>query len=364
MDNNQSGFPGGLALGTIIIFVAMVLGVCLLVVFLYNLPVIFPPPGGRGQAESVTATLPSAALAPTPAPSPLQPSRVATLAASPVPTALAPSPTGTRAPAAPPQGQIVFVTERAGFNSIFIMNADGSDQRPLVPHQGNYYDYAPAVSADGLRLAFSSNRERPGTDNIYLMNMDGSGLTKITSTADTKNASSSWFPDGRRLAFASNRTGKWQAYTMNADGTDVRQVISSDQDIVNVEVSPDGRTLAYTCGIELCLANADGSNQRILIRNGLRKDLIAWSPDSSMLSYAQNSPGTSRTTLHVADVQGNDREIIPNGAWPAWSPDGTRLAFGSDASGTMNLYLYDFSSGEIQRLTNTRAADYTPVWIR
>ncbi len=244
------------------------------------------------------------------------------------------------------------------------MNADGSEQRPLVPHQGNYYDYSPAVSADGRLVAFSSNREKPGTDNVYIMNMDGSGLAKITDTPNAKNASASWFPDARRLAFSSNRTGRWQVYTMNADGTDVRQVISSNQDIIDVQVSPDGRTLAYTCGNELCLANPDGTNQRTLTHNGLRKDLITWSPDSSLLTYAQNSPGTARTTLHIADLQGNDRELAPNGAWPAWSPDGAWLAFGSDMSGVMNLYAYQLATGAIQRITDNKAADLSPVWTR
>ncbi len=340
----------------------MVMGTCLLVVFLYNLPVIFPPPGGG--AQGLIATPPSSAFLLTPAPTSVRPTLPPTVPPSPLPTVSTVAPATLSPAPAPLQGRIVFVTERAGFNSIYIMNADGSDQHALVPHRGNYYDYAPAVSADGMLLAFSSNREKPGTDNIYVMNMDGSGLAKITATPNAKNASASWFPDARRLAFSSNRTGHWQIYTMNADGTDVRQVISSNQDIINVQVSPDGRTLAYTCGNELCLANADGSNQRVLILNGLRKDLLAWSPDSSLLTYAQNSPGTARTALHIADMQGNDRELVPNGAWPAWSPDGVWLAFGSDASGTMNLYAYQLASATIQRLTTTKAADYTPIWTR
>ncbi|MBI4786889.1 MAG: PD40 domain-containing protein [Chloroflexi bacterium] len=362
---NQQSLPLGLSLGVILIFMTMVLGVCLLVVFLYNLPVIFPPPGANNQVAGLATVVPTATPSATP-PTPLPPP---TATRTPTPPPVPPSVTPTRPAVAPPVAapsprQIVFVTERNGFNSIFIMNPDGSEQRPLVPRNGNYYDYAPAVSPDSRRLAFSSNREKPGTDNIYLMNLDGSGLTQITNTPNAKNASSSWFPDGRRLAFTSTRDGLWQAYTMNDDGSNVRRIIVSDQHILNVALSPDGSKLAYTCGKEICLANPDSSGQRVLLQNGLAKDHLTWSPDSNLLGLTQANPNSNKTSLYVLDMQGNSRQVVSNGGWSAWSPDGATLVFSSDIGGVANLYLYTLETGQVRQLTKTGKADYTPVWVR
>lgn len=351
--SNEQGLPRGLTIGVMIVFATLVLGSCLLIVFLYNLPVLFPPPGTSGAKIGLA----------TGTPSPLRPIPPATV---PLPTATTvPSATPTRGPAAAPvSGRIVFVTERLGFNSIFIMNTDGSGQQLLVPHNGNYYDYAPAVAPNGRILAFSSNRERPGTDDIYVINLDGSGMNKITSTPGSKNASSSWFPDSRRLAFTSNRTGHWQVFTMNSDGSGVRQIIDSSQDSINVAVAPNGGMIAYVCGREICIANPDGSGQHVLWQNGLPKDHLAWSPDSSLLSFTQASPSSPKSTVNVLDMQGNTRQVISNGGWSNWSPDGRRLVFSSDMEGTANLYYYDLDSGAITRLTRTNAADTTPIWIR
>jgi TolB protein len=364
--NEQRPLPMGLSIGVIIIFVSMLLGVCFLIVFLYNLPVIFPPPASNPRVVGIATVAPNS---PSPRPSATITPIISGLGNTPSPTAPPASPTpggaASPGPVVPPAGgRIVFVTERNGFNSIFIMNADGSAQRPLVPHNGNYYDYAPAVSPDGQRLAFSSNHEKPGTDNIYLMNMGGTNLVKITSTPNAKNASSSWFPDGRRLAFASNRSGRWQPYTMNDDGTGVRQLITSNDDVINVAVSPDGGALAYTCGREICLANGDGSSPRVLLKNGLAKDHLAWSPDSSLLAFKQANLNSAKTSVYVLDLQGNNRLIADNGGWPSWSPDGRNIVYSSDLGGVANLYMQNLDTGQVRQLTRTQAADYTPVWTR
>ncbi len=350
--------------GTGIVLVAVVVGICLLGTFVYNLPVIFPPPSISPQGFNYFTLTP---VSVSPGQTPTSSSVVAVATSQPLPTLPLDtgSPTPSPAPVATPgNSRIVFVTERNGYNSIFIMNANGTGQRLLVPHDGNYYDYAPAISPDGRRLAFSSNREKSGTDNIYVMNMDGTNLTKITTTQNAKNWSSSWFPDGRRLAFSSNRQGLWQTFTMNDDGSDVKPLITSNQDVINVEVSPSGSTIAYICGKEICLADSDGSNPRVLLQNGLPKDHLAWSPDSARLAFTQLNPNSGKTSVHVLDLKASPRQLVENGGWPSWSPDGTRIVFSSDVNGVANLYTYDFATAQALRLTTTGAADYTPVWTR
>ena len=80
---------------------------------------------------------------------------------------------------------------------------------------------APAFSPNGQTIAFASDRD--GNSEIYLMNVDGSGQTRITNAAGD-DTDPTWSPDGTRLAYRSSRGNG--IYSMKADGTDVRLVVS------------------------------------------------------------------------------------------------------------------------------------------
>ena len=115
--NEQRQLPMGLSIGVILIFITMVLGVCLLVVFLYNLPVLFPPPGANNQVAGI------ATLEPTPTPIPATPTALPPPSATQTPTPSAPpsitflptAPTAQSTVSAPPAAapsreRIIFVT--------------------------------------------------------------------------------------------------------------------------------------------------------------------------------------------------------------------------------------------------------------
>lgn len=119
---------------------------------------------------------------------------------------------GDRWPAFSPDGkQIAFTSRRDNDFEIYLMNADGSDQRRLTRNPG--LDVRPAFSPDGKTIAFTSNRE--GSYAIYLMNADGSNPRRLTSGFESCDYAC-WHPDGQRLLFVGERNGRFDLYLFQA----------------------------------------------------------------------------------------------------------------------------------------------------
>jgi hypothetical protein len=92
-------------------------------------------------------------------------------------------------------------------------------------------DTAPSASPDGEQVAFMT--QRSGNWDVYVVNSDGSGLKSLTPDASNEGLPV-WSPDGRSIAFLSDRNGTWGLWVMDSDG-------SNQYQLVQLDGSPDGQ---------------------------------------------------------------------------------------------------------------------------
>jgi Tol biopolymer transport system component len=124
----------------------------------------------------------------------------------------------------PDGSKLVFVYEFGTTRGIGIMNADGSNSARLT--ESMFFDSTPRWSPDGSNIVFSSNRGRSDAYDIYVIQSDGTNLRPLTQNSGS-NLNPVWSPDGSYIAFTSELNGVRNVYTMNLDGSNVRQVTFS-----------------------------------------------------------------------------------------------------------------------------------------
>ena len=222
---------------------------------------------------------------------------------------------------------LVFAGEvGTGRADIYRMDRDGGGRSQLISDPAN--DSAPAVSPDGRRIAFETDRD--GNYEIYVMDVAGTNPVRLTNDP-ARDQAPAWSPDGRRLVFTSDRDSRASAdvYVMNADGTGVER-LSNDQAHWAPQFSPDGTKLAVQVNLDVQIFGlGDGSRQRLTFapQNGMNP---TWSPDSRRLAFVTTRNG--RAEIFTMNADGSDAKVLVTMATgavidPRWSPDGNLVAF-------------------------------------
>ena len=277
-------------------------------------------------------------------------------------------------PAATPTGggeEIAFVSNRSGTPQIWGIRPDRTELRQitLLPDGACQPDWSP----DQTRLVFispcRSKQDIYEGSSLFLINADGTGLVPLP-TLPGGDFDPAWSPDGLKLAFTSLRDGRAGVYIMTLASSTVERLSSP----VNYERypawSPDGKQIAYEStrnGFpQIWVMDAGGGNTREFSDPEHGRSLMpVWSPDASLLLYAQGGAPTFLVSRQVGSQQAVEfrisEEFYP-AEHPSFSPDGWWIAATSTVDENDDIYLLMRNGSNLTRLTDDPAQDFDPDW--
>ena len=204
--------------------------------------------------------------------------------------------------------------------SIHIMNSDGTNRKRLT-HEKNKWDNSPAWSPDGTKIVFSrayKDVDKNWLKELWIMNSDGSQQSQIKSL----NGGGPYFTQDGRIVFHSELNGEKSKISIaDIDGNNIIHLTDNEAEEQHPEVSPDGKKIAFMSdrdgNHEIYVMNIDGSNQKRLTNNDVDDWYPSWSPDGSQLIFSSLRDGEK--SIYVMNKDGSSvRKIIPNATSPAW----------------------------------------------
>src|SRR4051795_7220989 len=221
----------------------------------------------------------------------------------------------------------------------------------------------PRLSPDGRSVAYTVSRVDEEANAyrtaIWVAPLDGSAAPRQFTSGERHDGSPRWSPDGRWLAFVSNRDGedekkaRGQLYVMAADGGEPRKLTDGKESVDSVAWSPDSLRIAFARRVpDEAYEEEDDRRRppRRFTRVFFKLDSVGWI-------------GDRRKHLFVVGLEGGDERQLTDGDCendtPAWSPDGKRIVFWSmrgdrwDVEFVEALYELDLGSegSEPRRLT-------------
>jgi Tol biopolymer transport system component len=193
-------------------------------------------------------------------------------------------------------------------------------------------------------IAFQSDARSAANPNgrvkIYTIDLSNGVITPLTPTGDWNDEQPRWSPDGRRIAFKSNRGGSYNLYVMDASGGNVERLTDHGGNDHDPSWLPDGQSFVFTSDRDRGAGRfdlyrlwiADRSIERLTTRFDGYAFMPSLSPDGNWLAFVATTfphQGGWANQIHVLELATKMTwpfDVTAPGCWPSWSPDGQSIA--------------------------------------
>jgi Tol biopolymer transport system component len=295
-------------------------------------------------------------------------------------------------------GSIAFTSDRDDPRNwnIYRMHADGFGQTRLTNTPG--LDITPEWSADGKKITYTNFVIGGTPGEIYQVDADGTDEKNLTNSSSWDENSSYSPASSNTVAFDSNRTdNQYDVYlaTLGPDGptTELIRITRSEADDYMPAISPDGRRLAFVSDRDgdddiyvMKLAPEGPTNVPVKLTKNTRPDPNGppymidwqpdWSPDGAQITFSSKRTVDANYEIYrmKASPEGKRNKPInlskspARDEAPAWSPDGKKIAFQSDrpaADGTTDAEIWHMRATDGANpvnLTDAPGNDFYPAW--
>jgi len=240
----------------------------------------------------------------------------------------------------------------------------------------------PALSPDGTQIAFTVQRveldKNAKPTDIYLVPVQGGTPRQLTSEG-TANQRPRWSPDSKLIYFVSNRSGSSQVWSMNADGSNARQLTKFASEAEGILVSPDGKKIVFLSSVYPECGADDSCNQR-KIEEEAKSKVKARIYTSLLYRHWTEWQGARRRHLMVMNADGTEIKDLTPGASEvppfslggqddyAIAPDSNEVAFVRNVdpdpatSTNSDIYVVPINGGDLKKITTGPGADTTPLY--
>jgi len=264
-------------------------------------------------------------------------------------------------------GRRVAYTERTDASNIERIRFDREKEAAAGPPEpvtrGTLQVMYMDLSPDGEWLAFNSSGKQ---EDLYVIRTNGTTRRQLTDDP-AKDRGPRWSPDGKRIAFYSERGGKYDVWVVGADGTGLRQLTTTTGSAAIPAWSPDGSRLSFLTGeasyiVDLSKQETSALPEVIPAQDETSAGFsaFAWSPDGRGIAGSRRPDVMSAGIVTYSFEKRTFERLTETGSWPRWLSDGRRLVYMNEKDGLSLVESHSKRAHELLSLLPDRLSNPVP----